>query len=149
MKILLAIDDSEFSEAATQALIERIRPENAEVRVITVADLINYFTTDEAAKAYIPKIDEIRRDRLKTAEELTNRALHKLQAAGFKGKSVVSEGDPKTRIVAFADEWGADLVVLGSRGRKGFARALLGSVSEGVARYARCSVAIVRIRPGK
>jgi nucleotide-binding universal stress UspA family protein len=142
---LLAIDDSKFSEAATQAIIERIKTENAEVHVLTVVDLINYFASEQAATAYIPQIDEIRHERLKKAGELIDRATHLLQAAGFKVSSGVSEGDPKARIVACAEEWHADLIVLGSHGRKGFDRALLGSVSESVARYARCSVAIVRI----
>lgn len=145
MKILLAIDHSEFSEAAVQGLIERIRPEGAEVRVINVVDLVNYFTSDESAKAYIPQIDEIRRIRLKNSEKLVDAVVRRLQAAGFNASSVISEGDPKARIVACAEEWHADLIVLGSHGRKGFDRALLGSVSESVARYARCSVAIVRI----
>jgi nucleotide-binding universal stress UspA family protein len=148
VRILLAIDESQFSERAIQAVIERIRPEGAEVRVLTVVDLINYFTTEDAAKAYVPQIDEIRRDRLKKAEELVSRAAQLLQAAGFQVSSGISEGDPKTRIVAFAEEWGANLIVLGSHGRRGFERALLGSVSEAVARYARCSVAVVRTPPG-
>jgi nucleotide-binding universal stress UspA family protein len=147
-KILLSIDDSKFSEAATQAVVERIRRENAEVRVLTVVDHINYFTTDDAAKAYIPQIHEIRRDRLTKAEELVNRAARLLQAAGFTVSNGISEGDPETRIVAVSEEWDADLIVLGSHGRKGFDRALLGSVSEAVARYARCSVEIIRIRSG-
>ena len=129
--------------------MERIKPENAEVFVLTVVDLINYFTSEEAAKAYIPQIDEIRHDRLKKADELIDRTARLLQAAGFKVSSGVSEGDPKTRIVEVAEQWGADLIVLGSHGRKGFDRALLGSVSEAVARYASCSIEIVRIRPGR
>lgn len=144
MKILLAIDDSEFSQAAVRSVIERIRPENVEVAVLTVVDLINYFTSEKAAKAYLPEIDQIRQDRLKKAGELVGRAAHLLEAAGFKVSSEISEGDPKHRILTFAEAWGADLIVLGSHGRRGFERALLGSVSESVVRYARCSVAVVR-----
>lgn len=149
MKILLAIDGSKFSEAAVLTVTERIRSEDAEVRVLTVVDLMNYFTTEEAAKAYVPQIEEIRQDRLKKAKELIDRATRLLQAAGFKVSGGVSEGDPKARILGAAEEWGADLIVLGSHGRKGFDRALLGSVSEVVARHAPCSVEIVRIRAGR
>lgn len=149
MKILLAIDGSRFSEAATQALIERIKPEDAEVYVLTVLDLMNYFTSEAAAKAYIPQIDEIRHDRLKMAKELIDRTTRQLQAAGFEVSSGISEGDPKTRIVEVAEQRSIDLIVMGSHGRKGFDRALLGSVSEAVARYASCSIEIVRIRPGR
>ena len=53
------------------------------------------------------------------------------------------DGDPRHTIVACAREWGADLVVLGSHGKKGLDR-MLGSVSDSVARHAPCSVEIVR-----
>ena len=54
--------------------------------------------------------------------------------------AVVEEGDPKTRIIDHAAHWQADVIVLGSHGRKGLDRFLLGSVSEAVARHAPCSV---------
>lgn len=146
MKILLAIDDSTFSHAATQAVVARIRPEDAEILVFNVVDLINYFTDEKTAKTYIPNVEEIRLSRLHDASELVERAAQQLQAAGFRATVGVSEGDPKSRIVEKAEDWGADLIVVGSRGRMDFNRALLGSVSEAVARHAPCSVAIVRIR---
>jgi hypothetical protein len=52
--------------------------------------------------------------------------------------------EPESLIVAEAGQWDADLIVLGSHGRKGFNRLLLGSVSEGVALHAGCSVDVVR-----
>jgi nucleotide-binding universal stress UspA family protein len=57
---------------------------------------------------------------------------------------VVREGDPASEIVALAAEVGATLVVVGSRGRKGVVKTLLGSVSADVARRAPCSVLVVR-----
>jgi nucleotide-binding universal stress UspA family protein len=149
MKIVLAIDNSAFSEAAAQAVIDEIKPQNTEVRVLTVVDLLNYFTSEDAAKSYIPQIENIRRERLKTAENLVERIAARLKAAGFKATQAISEGDPRARIVESAEEWGANLIVVGSHGAKGFERALVGSVSEGVARYAKCSVQIVRIASGQ
>jgi nucleotide-binding universal stress UspA family protein len=107
MKILLAIDDSKFSEAATQAIIDRFKP-----------------------------------------EKLVERAAQRLQNGGFKSGVGVAEGHPKTTIVEKSEQWGADLIVLRSHGRSDFHRAMLGSASETVARYARCSGKIVRIRHG-
>lgn len=147
MKILLAIDDSTFSEAATQAVVDRFRPEGAEILVFTVVDLVNYFSDEKTAEAWIPNIEEIRLSRLHHASELVERAASLLKAAGFKPEVGVSEGDPKARIVEKAEDWNADLIVMGSHGRKGFDRALLGSVSEAVARHAPCSIAIIRVRP--
>ena len=65
--------------------------------------------------------------------------------AGFKVQTAVEEGDPKSKILDHATRWGADIIVLGSHGRKGFEHFLMGSVSESVVRHAPCSVEIVRI----
>jgi nucleotide-binding universal stress UspA family protein len=53
-------------------------------------------------------------------------------------------GGPRSVIIDEADKWGADLIVVGSHGHRGFERFLLGSVSEGVARHAHCSVEVIR-----
>ena len=54
-------------------------------------------------------------------------------------------GTPKWRIIDEAKNWNADLVVLGSQGRRGLTRVLLGSVSEAVAMNAPCSVEVIRL----
>lgn len=149
MKVLLAIDESTFSQAAINAVIEEINPANAELRVLTVVDLINYFDTDEAAKSFLPGIEETRRERLRKAAELLDRTVSLLQTKGFKVTSGIAEGDARTRVVETAEQYGADLIVLGSHGRKGLERALSGSVAEAVAREAKCSVEIVRTRPDR
>ncbi len=59
-------------------------------------------------------------------------------------KGLVIKGSVVDSILSVAKEWDADLIVLGSHGRKGFDRFLLGSVAEKVANYAPCSVEIVR-----
>ena len=61
--------------------------------------------------------------------------------------TAVEWGDPKSKIINAAEAWGADLIVLGSHGRKGLQRFLLGSVSETDMRHAHCSVEIVRLPP--
>jgi nucleotide-binding universal stress UspA family protein len=67
--------------------------------------------------------------------------------AGFKVDVRVVEAETRTGILDVAAEWRADLIALGSHGRKGVKRFLLGSVAESVARNARCSVLIVRTTP--
>jgi nucleotide-binding universal stress UspA family protein len=148
MKILLAIDDSSLARAAIKNVIDWIKPDDAEVLVLTVVDLMNYFVSAKAAEAYIPNITEVRLSRLQRASALVERDVGLLQTAGFKVAAGVSEGDARARIVEKAKDWGADLIVVGAHGRKGFDRALWGSVSQAVALNAPCSVAIVRIRSG-
>jgi len=78
------------------------------------------------------------------APALVRRVAEKLRAAGFLVTTLVSEGEPAEEIVDTAADWGADLIVLGSHGKKGLKRFLLGSVSGKVALHAPCSVEIVR-----
>jgi nucleotide-binding universal stress UspA family protein len=67
-----------------------------------------------------------------------------LRATGFDAQSEVGSGSPAPTIVAFVDEWKADLVIMGSHGRTGVTRLLLGSVARNVLHHASCSVLVVR-----
>jgi nucleotide-binding universal stress UspA family protein len=78
------------------------------------------------------------------AEDLVGHVAKVIEGAGFSVATVLKEGDAKREILAFAEEWQPDLIVVGSHGRTGADRFLLGSVSEAVARHAGCSVQIVR-----
>jgi nucleotide-binding universal stress UspA family protein len=59
-------------------------------------------------------------------------------------ESRILHGDPAKKIVKYADEINADLIIIGSRGRGRLASALLGSVAEHVARHSKCSILIVK-----
>jgi hypothetical protein len=59
-------------------------------------------------------------------------------------RELEASGSPAPTIVAFAKEWDADLVIMGSHGRTGVARLLLGSVARNVLHHASCSVLVVR-----
>jgi nucleotide-binding universal stress UspA family protein len=73
-----------------------------------------------------------------------DRAAASLKAAGFNASGRVVEAETRTGILDVASEWHANLIVLGSHGRKGLRKFMLGSVAESVARGAYCSVFIVR-----
>jgi len=68
----------------------------------------------------------------------------KLRAVRFVVDTALENGDARSTIVDFARQWGADLIVIGSHGHKGWERLLLGSVAESVVRHATCSVLVVR-----
>ena len=78
------------------------------------------------------------------ARALVDRIAEELRRAGFKAQTRVEVGDAREGILDCAAEWGADLIIVGSHGQRGIQRFLLGSVSEFVARHAKCSVEIVR-----
>jgi nucleotide-binding universal stress UspA family protein len=142
MNILLAVDHSEYSEAAARALIAQIRTENTEVAILHVIELS---LADFESRG---TFESSRRARLKTAHELVDRFATELKDAGYATKPVVEEGDAKEAILNFAERWKPDVIFVGSHGRRAFKRLTLGSVTEAVARHASCSVEIVRVPPG-
>jgi nucleotide-binding universal stress UspA family protein len=147
LKILLAIDESKYSQAALQRVIDQNRPQETEVRVVHVTEPITFIYPPEMAAEYAPtpQLVALRNEQLKDAESLVVQAAAKLRAAGFQAETEVFEGDIRSEILDLAQKWPADLIVVGSHGRKGLERFLMGSVSEFVARHAPCSVEIVRL----
>jgi nucleotide-binding universal stress UspA family protein len=143
VKILLAIDDSKFSEAAIESVIRQATPQEMEVRVLHVIEPIPIYP-DGQAWGYGPEASQVLEEQRKEAEGLVARAGQTLREKNFKVTTAIEEGDPKVVIIDSAAEWHADLIVMGSHGRKGLDRFFMGSVSEAVARHARCSVQIVR-----
>lgn len=140
MKILLAIDGSNFSEAAARMIAKQLQSQDSEVRVLSVVEPLSTEFTPQMAPGYYPELDEQKRD----AKTLVDRTAKMLAEVGFKTSTLVLAGDAKTMILDEASDWKADLIVVGSHGRKGLGRFLLGSVSEAVARHSKCSVEIVR-----
>jgi|SRR6266850_1181526 len=147
MKVLLAIDGSECSALATRAVIAQLRPQDTDVRVIHAVNWehivpisLQFERGSEVAHAYQELRDVTARD----AGALVARAARHLHDAGFSTSTVVQEGEPRRVILDYAAAWRPDLIVVGSRGKNGLDRLLLGSTSEHIARNATCSVEIVR-----
>lgn len=147
MKILLAVDGSRFSEAATRALASQVRSEGAEVLVVGVVEPLVYSVPPQMAPGYEPEFADRMRDQLAQAETAVGHAADALRAGGFKVSTRVVESEIRSGILNVAADYQADLIVLGSHGRKGVERFLIGSVAESVARHASCSVLIVRTSP--
>lgn len=147
MNVLLAIDDSEFSLAARRAVIAQLSPGNAVIRVLHVVEPLAYYLTESLQ--LIEAVEAAHAEAMRRGEQLVERARKELSEAGFQVSSRVAEGDPRSVIVDSAGQQKADLIVMGSHGRSGWKRMLLGSVSEAVAQYAPCSVLIVRLPGGK
>jgi nucleotide-binding universal stress UspA family protein len=87
-----------------------------------------------------------REEAMKRAEAAVASAVEILSKAFPKVSESISVllNGPKAVIIEEADKWGADLIVVGSHGHRGIERFLLGSVSEGVALHAKCSVEVIR-----
>ncbi|MGB0037074.1 MAG: universal stress protein [Candidatus Acidiferrales bacterium] len=145
MKILVGVDDSKFSDGALRAIVAQFQPQDAQIRVLHVLQPIAFSTPPQMSAQYTPELQ----DQGKPAQELVERAAKTLRAAGFKADTVVEKGDVRLKIIDSAAEWNADLIVVGSHGRSGVPRLLLGSVAEFVAHNAACSVEIVRVPANK
>jgi len=140
MKILIAIDDSKFCEQAVRVISANIQPKGADVRILHILQPITIVPPPQMSAWYMPELEE----QAKEAQKLVKRAADSLAAAGFRVDTAVEKGDVRLNIIDAATSWGADLIVVGSHGRGGIPRLLLGSVAEYVARHAPCSVLIVR-----
>jgi nucleotide-binding universal stress UspA family protein len=138
MKILFATDGSEFSRLAAQSVAARPWPSETQVKVLSVVEpLVRLITrADNSLEEDRSEVD-IARAAVKEAEDL-------IGGAGLTVISDAAKGDPKEQITMSAKAWSADLAVVGSHGRRGLKRWLLGSVSEAVARHASCSVEVIR-----
>lgn len=156
MKILIAFDGSKYAEAAIEDLRHAGLPSDSEAVVLTVTDAwelpgtINSVSSrtgkfvHPTAKTVQTHLAEIKGQ----AETLAAAAIFRLGLL-FPDWSVDAEarlGKPAWEIIEKADDWKADLIVVGSQGRSAVGRALLGSVSQKVLNESRCSVRISRKR---
>jgi nucleotide-binding universal stress UspA family protein len=150
MKLLLATDGSECSEIAVRSVANRPWPAGSEVSIICVRELLvleNANIVASPCPVYPPNLlAEILEDARERAEKALAQARHILSSTGLKVANgpIAPVGDPRAILLDEASAWGAHLIILGSHGRHGFDRVVLGSVSESVALHAGCSVEIIR-----
>lgn len=145
MKILLAVDGSAYSDAAVEEVLKRPWPPQSEVKIITA------FATPIVGLGQEPwpadYFEEMRRSAREAATAVVDNAFRKLSKASDKTLKISHEiigGSPSQVIVEEAERWGADLILMGSRGLGAWNRLLLGSVSTAVVHHAKCSVEVVR-----
>lgn len=143
MNILLPIDGSKFSQLAVKAVIAQAKPDQSTLRLLHVVEPIPEYA-DGLSWGYGLQSADVLQEEREQAQGLVAKAAQELRDAGFQVETMVEMGDAKAVILDAAEQWPADLIVLGSHGRRGLERFLMGSVSEAVARHALCSVQIVR-----
>jgi nucleotide-binding universal stress UspA family protein len=127
IRILLAYNGSELSRAALQALIKQHRAQNTEVEVLYAVPL--HVWDGEGSQA----------------QGLVDEAAEVLRSAGFKVRTRILKGATSDAIVDAAEDWSADLIVLGWHGRTALRRFWSGSISDAVTHHVDCSVELVRV----
>ena len=142
-RILLATEGSEEATLAAQTAADLADKTNSELHVVYVGEL-NYGYPSYV----IPDPEYMQRVQQKItqeARELLDAEMEQVKAAGASVvKAHLSMRSPDVEIVKLAEGIGAGLIVVGSRGLGGIRRALMGSVSDSVVRYAHCPVLVVR-----
>ncbi len=146
MKVLIAVDDSPYSEAVVDSAVKRNWPKQTHFLILTVLEPIPLDTKNQ--KEMQALIEEGTEKRRKTAkalvETVSDKLKQQLSADAGKVDCTVKEGSPKKEIVESAIEFGADRILIGAQGHGTCAHNLLGEVSRVVAATAHCSVEIIR-----
>jgi nucleotide-binding universal stress UspA family protein len=148
MRILLAIDGSTSSDAAAQDVAARPWPAGSEVRIISVVEppLLPAVETWVPPDDYIESLEKAAEAQAEAVIKKAAELIQQEQGDRLRVSTQVVRGHPKHAITDEADNWDADLIVVGSHGYRGLTRLWLGSVSQAVASHAKCSVEIVRRR---
>ncbi|VWC68035.1 UspA domain-containing protein [Burkholderia lata] len=141
--ILVALDGSETSSRALDTALTLASESGARLTPVYVVD---FLVPAYDMYGYDPSIliDAFREEGLRVTED----AAKRMQARGVAGTPQIANVEPvgedvAQRIVLVAKETGADLIVMGTHGRRGFRRLVLGSVAERVLRQAACPVLMI------
>lgn len=150
-RVVLAWDGSPSATRAADLLRNWPILAGASVRVVGVADIEMPWWTGfpepsmpEPTPSYLDAAEAARRHR----DQLLHDMAGDLEAAGFRTEIDPRDGDAATQILAAAASADADLIVMGTHGRTGLARLVIGSVARNVVQHAACSVLVVRDRAG-
>ena len=151
-KILLATDGSEEAELAGRFAIELADKIGSELHMVHVFGIMPWYpvypegTDPDEAEPEEPLVEEdLQRTSERRARELLDAEVEKIGSLGGSvAEAHLREGGPAQEIVGLAEEIGAGMIVVGSRGFGGIRRALMGNISDSVVRHAHCPVMVVR-----
>jgi nucleotide-binding universal stress UspA family protein len=142
MRILLAIDGSEEAELASLRAVDIAEKTDSQLHVVHVGVVPSFLVSYPGTLGYERRLyDQIEEESRQRLRELSWRVK---AAGGTVAGTHLRMGQVALEIVALAEELGVGLIVMGSRGLGGVRRALMGSVSDSVVRYAHCPVLVVR-----
>ena len=144
MKILIGVDGSAHSRAALDHVKAMPWPKGTNVVVLTVSiPIIAYTVVDAGGLTWMQSAEE---EMTTQAQTLAASVEQELRDAGFSVESRVVKGDPRDALIDAARGMHADLIVVGSHGRTGLAKLVLGSVATHVVTHAPCSVLVVKMK---
>jgi nucleotide-binding universal stress UspA family protein len=144
IKILVATDGSEYSTAAIQSVASRPWPKESVAKVVSIPE--PFMPLGEFPYFELRETEELNAAALNDAKRYAEAGVEMLAKAGLNAtaETPLPRDSDAREIVKDAERWPAQLVVLGSHGRRGFDRLTIGSVAEHVAMHAPCSVEVIR-----
>ena len=141
--VLFAYDGSELARLAIEEAGRQLEPARDAVVLTVWRTFVVGFVPPPGARLDAAASDQVR----KAAEDTAALGASMAEAAGFRARSLAVEGEPTWKAIArAADDYDADLIVLGSHGKSGFAGIFLGSVAGAVAAHSGRTVLIVHRR---
>jgi len=151
-KVLLATDGSKEADLAARTAAELADTTGSELHMVHVFGITPWYPAYPegfgfgGAELEDPVLEEdLQRTSEQRARELLDAEVEKLRSFGVTlAQAHLVDGGVPQEIVGLAEEIGAGLIVMGSRGGGGIRRALMGSVSDSVVRHAHCPVMVVR-----
>ena len=155
-RILLAADGSTEAKLAARTAMDLAQKTDSELHVVHVLDVASTAlsmavlypeaTDPEGVEIPDPILEEeIERRAEQRGREVLDEEVQRVRSAGGTvAQTHLMTGEVSREIVHLAEDMRAGLIVMGSRGRGGMRRALMGSVSDSVVRHAHCPVLVVR-----
>ncbi|WP_421077025.1 universal stress protein [Methanothermococcus sp. Ax23] len=139
-KILIPTDSSEVSMEAAKHALEIAKAMNSRVYAVYVVDIVPFIglPTEGLWESMKEILEEEGKEALKKIED-------KAKEMGVDIKSEILEGSPAKEIVDYAERKKVDLIVMGTTGKTGLDKLLLGSVAEKVSKGAHCPVLLVKM----
>ena len=141
MKVLIGLDDSEQAQDVVRSVLESVWPRETRFLVVSASPPI--FLGDGDVCPPDRLADLLREEEARYGEN-AHRAATRLRAAGYHAQGRTLRGHAGSVLVKLARETLADLVVVGSHGRTGIKKLMLGSVASHVVDYAPCNVLVVK-----
>jgi len=138
-KILIPTDGSDYSFHAAEYGLSIAKQHNATITVVYVLDevVIDRFT-------HVTEREDIEKELKEDGQRYINFVLALAEKEGVKATSLIVKGRPFEQIVHLANGLNMDLIVMGTYGRRGAERILIGDVAERVIEYAHCPVLVVK-----
>jgi nucleotide-binding universal stress UspA family protein len=147
-RILIATDGSKNSEKAARAGIQLAKLSGGKALIVYVADLSKYAPSSGLIPCFEGVspgvVDQVVATIREAGERATLQVSELARASGVPGESLLVEGDPPSEILRIAEDSNADVIVMGSIGKTGLEKVLVGSVAEKVVHNSKLPVLIVR-----